>query len=113
MVRGRYRSRNRPTRPWHVTRRRPTTAQQRHVRARNTTCVFPGSSGPATKSQIDHTKNYAKGGPTEVENLGPLCTHDHLGAKHTADWKPQQPSPGTFAWTSPRGHRYIVRPPPP
>jgi hypothetical protein len=56
--------------------------------------------------------NHGKGGPTEVENLGPVCAHDHLGVKHTAGWELEQPVPGTFAWTSPRGHRYVVRPPP-
>lgn len=96
----------------HFTRRRPTAAQQRHVRARNPVCVFPGCGAPATRSQIDHTLNHGNGGPTEIENLGPVCAHDHLGVKHTAGWGLEQPIPGTFAWTSPRGHRYVVRPPP-
>ncbi|MGH8911184.1 MAG: DUF222 domain-containing protein [Acidimicrobiia bacterium] len=95
-----------------VTRRRPTASQRRHVQARNPTCVFPGCRAPATSSQMDHTNDYARGGPTAVANLGPLCAHDHLGVKHKAGWQLAQPKPGVFAWTSPRGHRYLVRPPP-
>lgn len=95
-----------------VTRRRPTAAQRRHITARNSTCVFKGCRMPSTTCQIDHTIDYAQGGPTHTSNLGPLCAHDHLTDKHKAGWKLTQPQPGVFVWTSPRGHTYLVRPPP-
>lgn len=96
-----------------VTRRRPTTALRRHVVARNQTCVFPGCRHPAQSAQIDHTLDYAKGGLTAVENLGPLCAHDHLTVKHQGGWILEQTRPGTFRWTSPRSHTYTTTADPP
>lgn len=95
-----------------TTRRRPTTAQRRHVEARNPTCVFPGCRRPATRSHIDHTTDHARGGTTRTSNLGPLCARHHLRSKHRAGWALRQPEPGVFHWISPRGRHYRVRPPP-
>lgn len=94
-----------------TTRRRPTAAQRRHVEARQTTCVFPGCRNPATRSDIDHTTDYAQGGPSLVGNYGPLCRHDH-GAKHQGGWKLDQIRPGVYRWTSRHGHTYTVGTPP-
>lgn len=96
-----------------VTRRRPTTAQARHVRARNATCAFPGCPYPATRCHLDHTVDYHQGGRTSVINLGPLCARHHLRSKHRGGWRLTQPQPGVFRWISPRGHRYTVEPAPP
>jgi len=95
-----------------VTRRRPTTGQRRHVEARNRTCAFPTCPVPAHRCHLDHTVDHHLGGPTAVDNLGPLCPRHHLRTKHGAGWDLEQPSPGTFVWTSPRGHRYVLRAPP-
>lgn len=95
-----------------VTRRRPTTGQRRHVEARDRTCSFPTCPVPAHRCHLDHTIDHRLGGPTEVDNLGPLCPRHHLRTKHGAGWDLEQPSPGTFVWTSPRGHRYVLRAPP-
>lgn len=95
-----------------VTRRRPTAGQRRHVEARDRTCTFPTCPVPAHRCHIDHTRDYHLGGPTGIENLGPLCPRHHLRTKHGAGWTLEQPSPGTFLWTSPRGHRYELRAPP-
>lgn len=96
-----------------TTRRRPTTPQRRHVQARNPRCSFPGCPAPATRCHMDHTIAYGRHGPTIVVNLGPLCARHHLRAKHRAGWQLEQPRPGHFHWTSPRGHHYHIRPPPP
>ena len=46
------------------------------VLARDRTCVVPGCA--ATHNlEIDHTTDFAKRGPTELGNLGPLCYHHH------------------------------------
>lgn len=95
-----------------TTRRRPTTSQRRHVAARNPTCVFPGCTRSAVECHLDHTVAFSESRRTTVLNLGPLCARHHLRTKHRAGWKLTQPQPGTFCWTSPRGQRYIVRPPP-
>jgi hypothetical protein len=95
-----------------TTRRRPTTHQQRHVQARNPTCVFPGCRMPATECDLDHTRAWAEGGPTDTHNLAPLCRYDHR-LKHQTGWKQETSRPGTYTWTSPLGHTYTIGPDPP
>lgn len=95
-----------------TTRRRPTAEQRRYIEARDRTCVWPTCPVPAHRCHIDHTRDHHLGGPTHTRNLDPLCPHHHLGSKHRAGWKLEQPAPGMFVWTSPRGHRYVVRSPP-
>ncbi|HEX2403983.1 MAG TPA: DUF222 domain-containing protein [Acidimicrobiia bacterium] len=77
-----------------ITRRRPTTHQQRRVEARNPTCVFPGCRMPASQCDIDHHQAWKNGGLTTDDNLGPLCRHDHRN-KHSG-WKLQQTRPGSY-----------------
>jgi hypothetical protein len=88
-----------------TTRRRPTITERRYVPARRPVCVFPGCRVPARDSDLDHTEDFAKGGPAHPHNLGPLCRHHHR-LKHQAGWKLQQPTAGNFIWTSPLGHTY-------
>jgi Domain of unknown function (DUF222)/HNH endonuclease len=95
-----------------VTRRRPTVTQRRYLEARHRCCVFPGCRMPAMNSDIDHTRDFAKGGATDVSNLGPLCRHHHR-LKHQGEWRLEQLEPGRFRWTSRLGHVYTVRPGPP
>ncbi len=89
-----------------TTRRRPTADQTRQVEAENPTCVFPGCRNPASECDIDHNQEWSEGGPTEVENLAPLCRHDHVIRHH--GWNIKQTRPGTYQWTSPLGHTYQV-----
>ncbi|HEX2405381.1 MAG TPA: DUF222 domain-containing protein [Acidimicrobiia bacterium] len=92
-----------------VTRRRPTITERRYIQAREPVCVFPGCRMPARDSDLDHTQDSAKGGPTQPANLGHLCRHHHR-LKHEAGWKLEQPTPGNFTWTSPLGHTYQSKP---
>jgi hypothetical protein len=95
-----------------TTRRRPSAAQRRAVESVNPTCVFPGCRAPAADSDIDHRKDWAKGGPTTVGNLNPLCKHDHR-IKHEAGWSYRVTEDGTAEWTSRLGHTYTTALPPP
>ena len=95
-----------------ITRRRPNLTQRRYLEARNRRCVFPGCRMPAIDSDIDHTRDFAQGGSTDVTNLGPLCRHHHR-LKHEGEWKLEQIEPGVFRWTSRLGHVYTVGPGPP
>ena len=93
-----------------TTRYRPTRAIAEHVVARDRTCVRPGCTHQASSCQLDHTLPYnhdhpERGGPTSVQNLGPLCSRDHLTKTH-AGFRVTQPEPGIFEWTTPTGHRY-------
>jgi hypothetical protein len=95
-----------------TTRRRPTATQHRRVTARNHTCVFPGCRMPARDCDIDHTTAWQDGGPTNVNNLAPLCPYDHR-IKHSAGWTYRHLPGSTMQWTTALGHIYVVRNRPP
>ena len=90
-----------------VTRRRPDTGQRRHVESRNQTCIFPGCRMPATDCDLDHRTPWAEGGATTIENLAPLCRHDHQ-IRHHAGWTHQPLPNGDHQWTSRLGHTYTT-----
>ncbi len=93
-----------------TTRRRPTATERRYIQARQPVCVFPGCRMPARDSDLDHTSDYAKGGPTHPHNLGPLCRHHHR-LKHEAGWKLEQPTPGHVHLDQPtRAHLPLTGP---
>jgi hypothetical protein len=95
-----------------TTRRRPTTAQRRHVEARNRTCVFPGCRMPSVDCDLDHSRPWAHGGPTTERNLAPLCRHNH-NTKHRCGWTYHQLPNGDYQWTSRLGHTYTTSGHPP
>ena len=62
---------------------RPSERIARRVRARDTTCIFPGCTRPAANCDLDHVVPYAQGGETRAENLAPECRHHHRLKTHT------------------------------
>ncbi|MEJ5946008.1 HNH endonuclease signature motif containing protein, partial [Pseudokineococcus basanitobsidens] len=93
----------------------PTTALQRFLRARQSTCTHPGCRVPATRCDLDHTHPHATGGPTCPCNLHPLCRRHHL-AKHHHGWTPRpattDPHDTRTTWTSPLGQTTTTHPEP-
>ncbi|WP_434810507.1 DUF222 domain-containing protein [Microbacterium sp. bgisy189] len=87
-----------------------TAAIDRHLRARDRHCRFPGCRQPAVRCEQDHTIDHAHDGPTEVCNLEHLCQRHHSMKQFTA-WKVRQHGGGILEWTSPLGRVYIDRPP--
>ncbi len=59
---------------------------------------------------MDHTRQYAHGGPTTEHNLAAACAHDH--DLRDNGWQVVQTSPGHVTWISRTGHRYPAEPPP-
>lgn len=90
-----------------TTRRRPTSRQRRHVEARDRTCVFPGCRMPAANCDLDHRQPWARGGPTKVRNLAPLCRHNH-NIRHRCGWTYKALPSGDYFWTSRLGHTYTT-----
>ncbi len=88
--------------------RLPNAGLRRHVQMRDRTCVAPGCRRPAHKSDVDHTRDHARGGPTVQANVGPLCLQHHM-MKHHDGWTLTQPEPGHFHWRSPLGQQYRTR----
>lgn len=79
---------------------------RRLIRATDRTCVFVGCRAPATDCDIDQHDPWAENGPTDVENLGPMCDHDH-DLKTIGGWTHKRIN-GAHHWTSPLGHTYIT-----
>ncbi|WP_433586560.1 DUF222 domain-containing protein [Microbacterium hydrocarbonoxydans] len=94
-----------------VDRYRPTAELKRWLLARDQQCRFPGCGYKARDCDIDHTRDAATGGPTDLQNLGPLCRRHHV-TKHQTPWTVEQLDSRTFAWTSPTGRTYLDKPPP-
>jgi len=94
-----------------ITRRRPTAGQRRYVEARTPTCVFPGCRMPATACDLNHRIPWARGGPTAVTHLDPLCRHDHI-LHHRYGWSYIRFENGGFRWISRLGHSYTTGIPP-
>jgi hypothetical protein len=92
------------------TRRRPTANVTRFVKARNRTCTAPGCRIPAGTCDLDHTTDWAHGGESEPDNLGPTCRRHHR-FKHESGATLWQLDPGgAFVWTTRRGMQYVTRP---
>ncbi|MEV8368161.1 DUF222 domain-containing protein [Microbacterium sp. NPDC064584] len=94
----------------HVDTYQRTAAIDRHLRARDQHCRFPGCRQPAIRCEVDHTVDHALGGETHVRNLAHLCQRHHSMKQFTA-WRVRQLSDGVLEWTSPLGRIYIEDPP--
>jgi hypothetical protein len=90
-----------------TTRRRPTPGQRRHIEARQPSCIFPGCRMPAVDCDLDHRQPWSKQGPTTVDNLVPLCRHDH-NIRHHSGWTHRPLPNGDHIWTSRLGHTYTT-----
>ncbi|WP_295789250.1 HNH endonuclease signature motif containing protein [uncultured Microbacterium sp.] len=86
-----------------------TTAIDRHLRARDRHCRWPGCTTPAIRCEIDHTHDFALGGPTHVHNLAHLCQRHHTQKQFTR-WSVEQLPGGILRWTSPTGRTYTDEP---
>ena len=101
------------TRP--VDQHDPPTAMRELCLLRDAHCVFPGCRRDSRSCDLDHIVAYipiSDGGPpgqTNLLNLAPLCRRHHRVKTFTA-WDYKRRDDGSYAWTSPTGHSYVVRP---
>jgi hypothetical protein len=80
---------------------------RRAVTTRHIHCAFPGCRVPATGCHIHHLVPRARGGPTALGNLVPLCTFHHLTAIHRWDWTLTLHADGSTTATSPNRARVL------
>jgi hypothetical protein len=80
---------------------------RRAVTTRHSHCAFPGCDQPASVCDIHHIVPRARGGPTSLPNLVPLCGFHHLTAIHRQGWSLALHSDGTTTATSPDGARTL------
>ncbi len=93
-----------------VDRYRKNKDLERHLRARDQRCRCPGCVRLARGTDVDHTVDAARGGPTEHTNLAHLCRRHHT-LKHETAWHVKQLPGGILEWTGPTGRTYRDRPP--
>ena len=74
---------------------------RRTVTTRHTHCAFPGCRVPAEACHIHHLVPRARGGPTTIGNLAPLCSFHHLTVIHRWGWTLALRADGTTTATSP------------
>ncbi|TWG89995.1 hypothetical protein L615_009500000190, partial [Nocardioides sp. J9] len=86
----------------------PERHRQR-VQLRDHTCRFPGCTVSATRCDLDHSVEHARGGPTCPCNLVPLCRRHHR-AKTFSLWRYVTIQPGHYLWLSPNGRHFLVTP---
>ncbi len=82
---------------------------RRSLAVRDQHCRFPGCRQPTTRSDLDHTHDWAHGGTTHTRNLAHLCRRHHT-LKHHTPWTVTQKPDGTLEWTSPTGTTYPDHP---
>jgi len=70
-------------------------------------CVFPWCTRPARRCDHDHVLEHSRGGSTCSCNIAPLCRRHHRLKTHSP-WGYTGLDPGTYLWTSPHGHQYLV-----
>jgi hypothetical protein len=87
-------------------RYRPTADQAAFVKARDKTCLAPGCRRPAMRCDIDHIRDWERGGVTQEWNLCSLCKRHH-NAKHQGGYRLTRTDHGV-QWTTPRGKTYHV-----
>ncbi|WP_448059867.1 DUF222 domain-containing protein [Cellulomonas hominis] len=93
---------------------RPSPTLAATIRARDTTCRFPGCRIPAWRTDLDHITPYNPTQPpqaqTTPDNLHPLCRTHHRLKTHTTWTVHRDPTTGHTTWTAPTGHTYLVPP---
>ena len=79
-----------------------TPAQRDALRAMHRTCIGPLCDVPFEACQMHHPFAWDDGGPTDLENLGPLCNeHHHL--VHEGGWTLSMTPDRVATWTRPDG----------
>jgi hypothetical protein len=67
------------------TQYRPTRGQRRALKRTYDRCVFPGCDQPFHHCDVHHLLRYPEG-PTDLDNLVPLCRHHHV-LTHEGGWR--------------------------
>jgi hypothetical protein len=91
---------------------RPGAALDRHVRARDRRCRFPGCRRPVPRSgELDHAVPWPAG-ETSAANLTGYCTSHHRGKHQAPGWRHHREPDGTLTVTTPTGLTATTTPPP-
>ncbi len=92
------------------TRYTPGAELRRLIHARDITCRFPGCTRSAKGGEIDHAREWNRGGETSAANLGALCTRHHQLKTHGGWSIVESRADGSCTWQAPHGGTYQVAP---
>jgi hypothetical protein len=95
---------------WYGRTRRLATTAQRHaaIAASDGYCYWPGCTVGAHACQIDHLTGWNDQGPTDIENLAPICRwHNRL--KFRQRYRATRNPDGTITVTDARGSPITTR----
>jgi hypothetical protein len=83
--------------------KRIASADQRIVlHARDVGCSFPGCTVPGYLTEAHHVREWADGGPTDVDNLAFACPEHHkLAGSGHGQWRSRPARGSRTAWTPP------------
>ncbi|MGY1830697.1 DUF222 domain-containing protein [Geodermatophilus sp. SYSU D01180] len=87
----------------------PATALDRHARARDRRCRFPGCR--RRTGHLDHAIPWPAG-PTAAHNLAGYCAGHHRGKHQAPGWRHHLAADGTLTLTTPTGLTATTTPPP-
>jgi hypothetical protein len=83
------------------TKRIATRAQTLALVARDRGCSFPGCAHPPEFCERHHLREWADGGPTDLDNLTLLCRYHHHNFA-TRGWACRLNEDGIPEWVPPR-----------
>ena len=87
-------------------RRLATRAQRRALRAMYRTCAHPSCTVPFDSCRIHHVIYWQRGGPSDLDNMVPLCErHHHL--VHEGGWTLELFPDRRTTWRTPDGTVYF------
>ena len=89
--------------------RDPPQDLEDYLIARDVTDRFPTSLTPANRCDLDHRREWERGGTTGQTNMHALGNGLHV-VRHDVGWRIESPREGHLIWTSPTGHRYYTHP---
>jgi hypothetical protein len=91
--------------------RTATSAQWSAVRSIHAACGWSGCDEVLSRCQLHHIRPWADGGPTDFDNLLPLCSyHHHL--VHDDRWRIEPHQDRSMAIYRPDGTHHATVPPP-
>jgi Domain of unknown function (DUF222) len=92
------------------TRYTPGAELKRFIQARDISCRFPGCNRSAKAGQIDHAREWGRGGQTNRANLGALCTRHHQLKTHGGWSIVESNANGSCTWRAPHSGTYWTPP---
>jgi HNH endonuclease len=88
-------------------KRLATIAQRNALRTMYRTCGYPGCTVPFDGCRMHHVEWWEHQGQTDLDNLIPLCEHEHHHLVHEGGWQLELSPDRTITVRRPNGTLYF------